>query len=73
MPTVNTEFRQERRLLVRDEVAALLQLDDANLQELINTRQLTEIRICGKQRFDSRDVVRLIDSYKKTQSRRSNQ
>jgi hypothetical protein len=72
MPTVNTQLRQERRLLTRDEVAALLQLDDADLQELINTRQLTEIRIRGKARFDSSDVYRLVDSYKRTQSRRLN-
>jgi hypothetical protein len=64
--------RQERRLLQREEVATLLQLDDADLQELIDTRQLTEIRIRGQERYDSADVYGLIDSYKKTQSRRSN-
>ncbi len=64
--------RQERRLLRRGEVAALLQLEDADLQELVNTRQLAEIRIRGQERFDSSDVYRLVDSYKRTQSRRSN-
>ena len=60
-----------RRLLQREEVAHLLQLDDADLQELIDTRQLTEIRIRGQARFDSADVYGLIDSYKRTQSRRA--
>jgi hypothetical protein len=72
MPTVNTQFGQERHLLTRDEVAALLQLDDASLQELINTRQLIAIRICGQERFDSADVYALVESYKRTQSRRIN-
>jgi hypothetical protein len=61
----------ERRLLQREEVADLLQLSDADLQELINTRQLAEIRIRGQARFDSADVYGLIDSYKRTQSRRN--
>jgi len=65
-------IREERRLLRKDEVGGLLQLDDADLDELINTRQLLEIRIGGKARFDSSDVYRLVDSYKRTQSRRLN-
>jgi hypothetical protein len=71
MHTLNTQLRDERRLLTKDEVAALLQLEDVDLQELVDTRQLTEIRVRGKGRFDSLDVYRLIDSYKRTQSRRS--
>lgn len=62
---------QERRLLQRDQVAALLQIPDDDLQWLIDTRQLLELRIRGHQRFDSQDVSRLIETYKTTQSRRN--
>ncbi len=62
----------DRRLLQREEVAELHQIDDADLQELIDTRQLTEIRIRGKESFDSADVYGLIDSYRRTSSRRTN-
>jgi hypothetical protein len=65
-------YATERRLLQREEVAALLQLDEADLQELIDTRQVTEIRIGGKARFDSAEVYGLIDSYRRTASRRNN-
>jgi hypothetical protein len=61
----------ERRLLTRDEVLSLLHLSDEQLQLLIRTRQLVPIRIAGEERFDSRDVDQLIESYKSTASRRS--
>jgi hypothetical protein len=59
----------ERRLLQRAEVAALLQIPDADLQWLLDTKQLLELRIRGHQRFDSRDVHQLIETYKNTQRR----
>ncbi len=61
----------ERKLLQREQVVDLLQIPDADLQWLVNTCQLLEIRIKGHSRFDSRDVDRLIDTYKTTQSRRN--
>jgi len=61
-----------RRLLTRGEVCELMQLEDADLQELVDTRQLVVIRVHGKERLDSLDVYQLIDSYKRTQSRRIN-
>ena len=61
---------QHRQLLQRDEVAALLQLPPEDLEWLINTRQLIEIRIRGHERFDSKDVFELIEAYKTTSSRR---
>jgi len=60
----------ERRLLQRDQVAALLQIPDEDLQWLIETRQLLEIRIRGHIRYDSRSVSQLIDSYATIQERR---
>ena len=59
----------ERRLLQRDQVAALLQIPDEDLQWLIETRQLLELRIRSHIRFDSRDVSQLIDSYRTIQGR----
>lgn len=60
----------ERRLMDRNEVIATLQLPEADVQWLIDTQQLTEIRLRGHQRFDSKDVYSLIDSYKTTSKRR---
>ena len=60
----------DRRLLIRDEVVLLLHLTDQQVQQLINTRQLTPFFIAGEERFDSRDVYRLIESYMSTASRR---
>jgi hypothetical protein len=64
------EPTHQRRLLQRGEVTALLQLPDPDIQWLIDTRQLLELRIRGKERFDSKDVIQLIESYKITASRR---
>jgi hypothetical protein len=61
---------QDRKLLQRDEVVALLQIPVEDLEWLINTRQLLEVRIRGHERFDSKDVFELIDAYKATSSRR---
>ena len=60
----------ERHLLQREQVADLLQIPDTDLQWLVNTRQLKGIWIQGNQQFDSSEVYQLIDSYKRTQSRR---
>jgi hypothetical protein len=61
---------QYRRLLLREEVILLLQLNNDQVQLLINTRQINPIRIAGEERFDSRDIEQLIESYKTTASRR---
>jgi hypothetical protein len=63
-------MQQERRLLVRDEVLSVLQLADEEVQQLVDTHQLIPLRICGQERFDSKDLFQLIDSYKATASRR---
>jgi hypothetical protein len=60
---------QERRLFQRDQVAALLQIPDEDLQWLIDTRQLLELRIRGHARFDSREINQLIESYLTIQGR----
>jgi hypothetical protein len=62
--------QHRERLLLRDEVLSYLRLSDENVQQLINTRQITLIRITGEERFDLHDLDHLIDSYKSTASRR---
>lgn len=59
-----------RRLLLRAEALSYLQLEDEQLQTLINTRQITPIRIAGVERFDRNDLDELINTYKTTASRR---
>ena len=61
---------QPRRLLVRAEALSYLQLDDEKLQTLVNTRQITPIRIAGGERFDLNDLDQLINDYRATASRR---
>jgi hypothetical protein len=63
-------MQQQRRLLARDEVVAMLQLPNDKIQQLINTNQILVLRITGEERFDSLDLDRLIESYKTTASRR---
>ena len=62
--------RVQRRLLTRQEATSQLQLSDEQFQLLINTRQITVIRITGEERFDSCDLDQLIDSYRATAARR---
>ena len=63
--------RVNRRLLTRHEALRRLHLSDEQFQLLINTRQITVIRITGEECFDSRDLDQLIDSYKATAARRT--
>jgi hypothetical protein len=68
---VSNLARPGRRLLIRLEVLQMLQLTDEQVQGLVNTRQIVPIRIAGEERFDSRDLERLIDSYRTTALRRA--
>ena len=57
-------------LLTVDEVMSTLRLEKDQVKWLENTTQLQLIIICGQERYDSRDVRRLVDSYRSTQARR---
>jgi hypothetical protein len=57
------------RLMCREKVSQCLHSDQ--VQFLINTRQIIAVRILGEERFDSRDLERLIDTYKATAVRRA--
>lgn len=66
MTTVN-----QRHLLQRGQAVNLLQISDDDFQWLLDTKQLVEILIRGHQLFDSRDIDRLIESYRSTAQRRA--
>ncbi|MDG7000165.1 MAG: hypothetical protein JRN15_13750 [Nitrososphaerota archaeon] len=64
------ELQPERRLYQPEELPGLLQLTPSQVDQLIRTGQLRQIRICGEDRIDSHEVDELIDAYKITSSRR---
>jgi hypothetical protein len=54
-----------RRLLLRADLIALLQLPEPKVQWLINTHQIRALYLAGgEERFDSRDLDHLIDTYR---------
>lgn len=59
-----------KRLMTQSDVDRYLDLSSDQVQVLIDTRQITAIRIRGEDRFDSRELDLLIDTYKKTAQRR---
>jgi hypothetical protein len=59
----------KRRLLTIEQVAMILNIAIEKVQQLIATRQLKPIRICGEERIDSMDVDSLISTYKRTAMR----
>ena len=50
---------------------AILQLEDSDVRHLIDTTQIRPIQICGHERFDTRDIDQLIDTYHTVQNRRT--
>lgn len=64
------DVQKNRRLLRRDEVITLLQLPETDIEWLVSTGQLLELRIRGHRRFDSKDVLELVETYKQIQKRR---
>ncbi len=66
-----TAWVRAKRLMTRSEAELYLALLHDQVQSLINTRQITVIRIKGEDRFDSRDLDLLIETYKQTARRRA--
>lgn len=66
-----TAWVTAKRLIPRNEVDLYLALSHDQVQSLINTQQITVIRIKGEDRFDSRDLDLLIETYKQTARRRA--
>jgi hypothetical protein len=74
---VETEFRtmdrkRQPQLLTLDQVVQALCLDVTAVEHLVATGQLPELHIERERRFDERDLIRLIDTYKHVQKRRTN-
>lgn len=59
-----------RRLLQRSDLIELLQLPDPKVQWLIDTHQIRALRLCGEERFDSRELDQLIETYKQIANRK---
>jgi hypothetical protein len=60
----------EGRLVDFNEVTELLKLSSTDVTWLVDTGQLSPIRICGQTRYDRRDIERLIEFYKRVQHQR---
>ena len=67
-----TDTLSHRRLHRRDELPSILGLSPEQVAQLERTRQLTPIRICGEERFDSREIGALIDTYYQIAHRKKN-
>jgi hypothetical protein len=61
----------KRRIIDRQELNYILNLSDDKVQHLIDTRQITLLRIQGEERFDSMDIDNLINTYRLTAQRRA--
>ena len=61
------------QLLTFDTVVAKLNLPPAEVERLVATGQLPEIRIRGHRRFDERDLTKFVDAYKRVQKGRNNE
>lgn len=61
-----------RCLYRREDLPAVLHLRPDQINDLVNTCQLTSILICGEERFDSREISALIDTYIRVNRRKAN-
>jgi len=64
------QTQQERRLLQKADLMALLQLPEPKIQWLIDTKQLRALLLCGEVRFDSKELDRLISTYQQIAERK---
>ena len=62
--------QQPRRLLQRTDLIALLQLPEPKVQWLVDTHQIQPLLLCGEERFDSRELDELIETYKQIAQRK---
>lgn len=70
-PLKNTNQKYQRRLLDRSELIYMLNLSEDKVEHLIDTRQVTPLRIEGEVRFDSMDIDNMIHTYRLTAQRRA--
>ena len=62
---------QQRRLLQKTDLVAILQLTEPKVQWLIDTKQIRSILLCGEERFDSKELDRLIATYQQIEERKN--
>ena len=62
---------QQRRLLQKADLLAILQLPAPEVQWLIDTHQLRPLLLCGEERFDSKELDRLISTYQQIAERKN--
>ena len=67
-----TDPPSQRRLHRREELPGILGLSTEQVAQLERTGQLNPIRICGEERFDSKEVDALIETYRQIASRKKN-
>lgn len=60
----------QRRLLQKDDLLAILQLPEPKVQWLIDTHQIRALLLCGEERFDSKEIDRLIATYQQISDRK---
>jgi len=70
MQEENVTSTTVRRLYLPSELPEILRLTPEQIDHLVRTGQLRPIRICGEDRFDSRELDALIETYKQISSRR---
>ncbi len=66
------ERTRRLQLLTLDQVAQALNLDEPQIEHLVATGQLPDLHIEHQRRFDERDLVRLVETYKRVQERTKN-
>ena len=64
------QAQQERRLFQKADLMALLQLPEPKVQWLIDTKQIRPLLLCGEERFDSKELDRLIATYQQIATRK---
>jgi hypothetical protein len=64
------EPKHERRLYEPEELPAVLDLNQEQVDLLVRTGQLRSIRIWGETRFDSNELDQLIETYKQIANRK---
>jgi hypothetical protein len=64
------EPQSDRRLYLPEELPAVLQLNQEQVDLLVRTGQLRPIRICGELRFNARELDSLIQTYQQIADRK---
>ena len=61
---------EQLRLLTAADLITILQLPEAKVRWLIDTRQIHPLLLCGEERFDSHEIESLIRTYRQISERK---